>query len=279
MIIDSHVHFGKSLWGVFSPECLMNILGDKVDYAICSNLEGIDSPEFKTEFDCNMQMLEVSKKYPKLKPLYVCQPNLMESNETARKVLEKHSEFVGLKFHPECMKLPANSEKYDKYLELARELKKPCLYHSGHIKSRFSSPKLIYEKAQEFPDVPIILGHLSTGPKQSHIEAIEILLESIENNNATLYVDISWIDFLGEKLNETYEDTLMLIEALKDTKKGDYTHRILWASDCPVGRFNQAKEAYSRNLEKFKERVLEKFSDEVLLENLLCQNTRKLYGF
>ena len=66
MIIDSHVHFGKSLWGDFSPEYLMNILGDKVDYAICSNLEGIDSPEFKTEFDCNMQMLEVSKNYPKL---------------------------------------------------------------------------------------------------------------------------------------------------------------------------------------------------------------------
>ena len=184
-----------------------------------------------------------------------------------------------MKIHPECLKLPADNEKYDKYLELAREFKKPCLYHSGHIKSRFSSPRLIYKKAQEFSDVPIILGHLSTGPKQSHIEAIEILLDSIENDRAILYVDISWIDFAFEKLNETYEDTLMLIEALKNTKKGDYTHRILWASDCPVGKFNQTKETYSENLKIFKQRVLEKFNDKNLLEDLLSNNVRRLYGF
>ena len=176
------------------------------------------------------------------------------------------------------MKLPADSEKYNNYLELAREFKKPCLYHSGHIKSRFSSPELIYKKAQEFPDVPIILGHLSTGPKQSHIEAIEILLDSIENNKATLYVDISWIDFAYEKLNESYEDTLMLIDALKNTKKGDFTHRILWASDCPVGKFNQTKDNYSRNLNIFKDRILENF-DNKLLENLLSNNARQLFDF
>ena len=279
MIIDSHVHFGKSLWGDFSPEYLINLIGEEVDYAICSNLEGIDSPVFSNELDCNIKMLEVSRAFPKLKPLFVCQPNLMQDVAGARAILENNSEFIGLKIHPECMKLPADSEKYDMYLGLAREFKKPCLYHSGHIKSRFSSPKLIYKKAQEFSDVPIILGHLSTGPKQSHIEAIEILLESIEKENATLYVDTSWIDFAFEKLNESYEDTLMLIEALKNTSKGDYTHRILWATDCPVGKFNQSKEQYSRNLEIFKQRVLERFNDEELLENLLSKNARKLYGF
>ena len=279
MIIDSHVHWGKSIWGDFSPEVLTELLGENVDFAICSNLEGIDSPVFSGELECNMKMLEVSKAFPKLKPLFVCQPNYMSDIAGARAILENNPEFIGLKIHPECMKLPADSEKYDKYLELARELKKPCLYHSGHIKSRFSSPKLIYKKAQEFPDVPIILGHLSTGPKQSHIEAIEILLDSIENNKATLYVDTSWIDFAFEKLNESYEDTLMLIEALRNTKKGDYTHRILWATDCPVGKFNQTKEQYSRNLEIFKQKVIEKFNDEELLANLLENNARKLYGF
>ena len=279
MIIDSHVHFGKSLWGDFSPEYLLNVINESVDFAICSNLEGIDSPVFSGELECNIKMLEVSRAYPKLKPLFVCQPNLVDDIAKARAILENNVEFIGLKFHPECMKLPADSEKYDKYLELAREFKKPCLYHSGHIKSRFSSPSLIYKKAQEFPDVPIILGHLSTGPKQSHIDAIEILLDSIENEKATLYVDTSWIDFGFEKLNETYEDTLMLIEALKNTKKGDYTHRILWATDCPVGEFNHSKEYYLRNLEMFKQRVMEKFDDELLLENLLANNVRKLYDF
>ena len=279
MIVDSHVHWGNSLWGDFTPEYLLEILAKNVDFAICSNLEGIDSPNFKNEQVCNLEMLEVSKKYPKLKPLYVCQPNLSNTIETAQMFLEKYPEIIGLKIHPECMKLPADSEKYDKYLELAREFKKPCLYHSGHIKSRFSSPELIYQKAQEFPDVPIILGHLSTGPKQAHIRAIEILLDSIENEKATLYVDTSWIDFIGEKLNDTYEDTLMLIEALKNTKKGDFTHRILWATDCPVGKFNQSRENYSKNLEIFKQRILDRFNDEKLLENILFNNAKNLYVF
>jgi len=279
VIIDSHVHTGTSAWGNFTPENLLEIIGNEIDYAICSNLEGIESSEFKTEEVCNLEMLEISKKHPKLKPLYVCQPNLIEDISIARKILETHSEFIGLKFHPECMKLEACSEKYNKYLELAEEFKKPCLYHSGHIKSRFSSPKLIYKKAQEFPKVPIILGHLSTGPKQSHIEAIEILLESIEKENATLYVDTSWIDFAYEKLNETYEDTLMLIEALKNTSKGDFTHRILWATDAMVGEFNHSKESYNKNLSIFKQRILDKFNDELLLENILSNNVRNLYGF
>ena len=278
MIIDSHIHFGRSLWGDFSLNFLKEIIDENIDYAICSNLEGIDSPCFKDEKECNLDMLKVIKIYPKLKPLLVCQPHLTQNADTIRYFLEEYPEFIGLKLHPECMKLPADSEKYNNYLELAREFKKPCLYHSGHIKSRFSSPELIYKKAQEFPDVPIILGHLSTGPKQSHIEAIEILLDSIENNKATLYVDISWIDFAYEKLNESYEDTLMLIDALKNTKKGDFTHRILWASDCPVGKFNQTKDNYSRNLNIFKDRILENF-DNKLLENLLSNNARQLFDF
>lgn len=278
MIIDSHIHFGNSAWGNYSPEEVLAILGENIDYAICSNLEGIDSPEFKKEFECNSAMLNIAQKYSKIKPLYVCQPNQDVEIKDVRDFLIKNSEFVGLKFHPECMKLPADNVKYDKYLHLAEELNLPCLYHSGHIKSRFSSPKLIYRKAQEFPNVSFVLGHLSTGPRESHLEAIDILLESIETSSATLYVDVSWLDFAYEKLNETYEETLYLINALKYTAKGDYTHRILWASDAPVGRFNQSPESYLKNLRIFQEKVLEKFNDKMLLNNLLFNNAKRLYG-
>lgn len=279
MIVDSHVHIGNSEWGNFSPEYLLEIIQD-VDCAICSNLNGIDSAGcFKDEYECNLEMLEISKKYPKLKPLAVCQPNITENNKVVRTLLETYPDFIGLKIHPEYMRLPADSEKYDKYLELAREFNKPCLYHSGHIKSRFSSPALIYKKAQEFPEVPVILGHLSTGPNDCHKQAIEILLDSIENNRANLYVDISWIDFMFERINESMEDTLMLIEALKTTSCGDNTYRILWGSDAPVGAFNHTQESYSHNLAIFKQRILEKFKDENLLNNLLYNNAQRLYGF
>lgn len=276
MIIDSHVHYGNnSPWGDFPPEYLLSILDDSVDFAICSNLQGIDSKCFQNELDCNLDMLRVAQKYPKLKPLAVCQVDKTENTDVIRNLLEKYPEFIGLKIHPECMKLPANSEKYDKYLELAREFKKPCLYHSGHIKSRFSSPELIYEKAKQFPDVPIILGHLSTGPKPSHEAAIDILVKSIENNTATLYVDVSWIDFGTGNL----EDTILLIERLKNTRKGDYTNRIFWASDAPVGEFNQQKDLYKNRLEDFKQKINQHFKDTNLLENLLCNNVKNLYKF
>ena len=103
MIIDSHVHWGKSIWGDFTPEYLLEILGDKIDFAICSNLEGIDSPVFKDEKTCNLEMLEVSKKYPKLRPLLVCQPDRSENADTIRYFLENYPEFIGLKIqdnHP-----------------------------------------------------------------------------------------------------------------------------------------------------------------------------------
>lgn len=276
MIIDSHVHYGKnSPWGDFSPEYLLDIMGDDIDIAICSNLEGLYS---KGEYDCNMDMLEVTRKYPKLKALAVCEPHLSENELVIRSFLENYPEFIGLKLHPECMRLPADSAKYDKYLQLAHEFKKPCLYHSGHIKSRFSSPELIYKKAQEFPDVPIILGHLSTGPRGSHLRAIEIMVESIEKETATLYADVSWIDSSFTELSETLDDTLYLIEALKNTKKGDYTHRLMWASDAPVGEMNQQRELYLKNLNIFKKRVMEYFNDETLLDNLLSNNAKQLYS-
>ncbi len=276
MIIDSHVHYGKnSPWGDFSPEYLLDIMGEDVNIAICSNLEGLYS---KNEYDCNMDMLEVTRKYPKLKALAVCEPHLAEDESVIRFFLENYPEFIGLKLHPECMKLAADSEKYNKYLRLAQEFKKPCLYHSGHIKSRFSSPELIYKKAQEFPDVPIILGHLSTGPRESHIRAIDIIIESIEKETATLYADVSWIDSSFTQLSETLDDTLYFIERLKNTSKGDYTNRIMWASDAPVGDMNQKRELYLQNLNIFKKRVMEYFNDETLLSNLLANNAKQLYS-
>ena len=89
-----------------------------------------------------------------------------------------------------------------------------------------------------------------------------------------MYVDVSWIDFGNENL----EDTILLIEKLKNTKKGDFSHRIMWASDAPVGEFNQMPDLYAKNLNLFKVKILEYFKDEKLLQSLLCDNAKQLYG-
>ena len=61
MIIDAHVHIGNSFWGNFSPEFLLNIIGDKT--CICSNLAGIDAFSGKDEYAANKEMLDASAKY------------------------------------------------------------------------------------------------------------------------------------------------------------------------------------------------------------------------
>lgn len=266
MIIDAHVHCGDSFWGNFTPEFLLSIIGDNI--GICSNLAGIDSFKQKDEFQANFEMLEITQKYPQLKPLFVCQPYRTENANTLKNMLKKYPQFIGLKFHPEFTKLVATSDKYNSYLSIAEEYKLPCLYHSGHIKSRFSSPELIYKKAKEFPKVPIILGHLSTGPKLSHEAAIEIMLESIEKETATLYTDVSWINL---------EDIILLVNKLKNTKRGDFTHRIMWASDAPVGEHNLKRERYLEGFRAFKNAIMTEFKDTKLLEDLLYNNAKALF--
>ena len=60
MIIDSHVHYGTSVWGDATPKELLDIINE-VDFAICSNLEGIESVNFKDELSCNLEMIKASK--------------------------------------------------------------------------------------------------------------------------------------------------------------------------------------------------------------------------
>ena len=141
MIIDAHTHIGNSFWGQFSPEFLLDIIGDDVDIAICSNLEGIDSFTGKDEIECNLDMLNACKKFPKLKPLAVCEVDRTENADKIRKLLSEHPQFIGLKFHPEFTKLRADSDKYNDYLKVAQEYKKPCLYHSGCLQQQENAMK------------------------------------------------------------------------------------------------------------------------------------------
>ena len=268
MIIDAHTHIGKAFWGDFSEEYLKKIVNKDVDFLICSNLAGIDWYTKKDEKEANLEILHASTKYKKIKPLLVCQPERSKNANKIKNLLETYPEFIGMKFHPEFTKLPADSDKYNAYLELAEKYNKPCLFHSGDIGSEYSSPHLIYKKAKEFPKLPIILGHLSNGEDYSQKKAIEILIDSIETKSATLYTDTSWLSI---------ENVILLIEKLKNTSLGDYTHRILWASDAPVGDANQTQKSYSKNLNNFKVLILEHFKDENLLNNLLFYNAKNLF--
>ena len=270
MIIDAHVHTGNSAWGDFTPEYLFSLLSDDVEYVICSNLEGIDSPNFKGEMDCNDDMLKICEQFPKIKPLAVCQPNL---NSNIDNVVQNIDKFVGLKIHPECMKFPANSEKYDCYMQLAQNKHLPCLFHSGHVKSRFSSPLLIYELAKRFESVPVILGHLSTGPEYCHKIAVDIIKESILENKANLYTDISWVDWNNKEKNS-------IIYLIEEMIKIDALDRIMFASDAPVGEFSATKELYCSYVESIITAIDEHFGvdSSQIKHKIFYQNAKDLFN-
>ena len=106
------------------------------------------------------------------------------------------------------------------------------------------------------------------GDINSKSEAIKLMVDSIENNKAKLYVDTSWLEL---------DEIILLIDSLKNTSRGDFTNRILWATDTPVGEINQNKNYYQDRLSNFKQIILNNYNDKNLLENILFNNAKKLF--
>lgn len=220
MIIDIHTHIGR--WNPntkFSKEDLLNVLSQNgVEYFGVSNLDGIgidpnkpDITPYHDEISANKKLLKTFKDIKQALLFAVCEPRHGNPKNIKLLLHQNKNKFVGLKFHSEANQVPANSELYDGYLELAKEFDLPCLFHSGDASSPYSSAELIYQLAQRHPDVKIILGHLSNGHKESKIKALQIMHESIQKNNCKLYCDISWceVDILFALINNIPLDRIM----------------------------------------------------------------------
>lgn len=75
----------------------------------------------------------------------------------------------------------------------------------------YSRPDQIYELAKRHKDVPVILGHMGGNTGNNTKAAVDIMVESIENNSAKLYADISWV-------NADTTEKPDIIEAIKRLK-------------------------------------------------------------
>lgn len=287
-IIDSHMHLGQ--WPTdnidsFEPKSLKNLIDkpfdvyvngnkqqDEVEKVLISNLSCIDTKNdapILGELEGNKLLLEQCSNNKKFYALAVCQPKYGSADNIRKLLNDNPNKFYGLKFHPEKLKLNANDSKYEDYLKVAKEYKMPCLFHSGTINS-YSDPELIYKLAQKQPTVPIILGHIGLGGTEHVKHGANILKQSIENNNAKIYADISWAD----------EDSI--VETIKTigTKNAD---RLLFGTDAPLGEFGDPKKIvpnyYPNRISAVKTAITKTFPDdaEELIDKIFYKNADELF--
>ena len=298
-IIDSHVHCGKWTNDLFSTNDVLDFFSkklnrgkDTVDRVIISNLDciinGKNNSPYMDELSGNLKLLKKCLNNDKLLPFVVCQPG-HGAAENIEILLKEYPNLIkGLKFHPACLDLPANDVKYIPYMKLAEKYNKPCLFHSeiitdsnhNFVRTGVSDPEYIYETARQFPNVPVILGHMGLGGPKAHEAGIETLINSINRGDAKLYADLAWVDWD----NPAKPHIVEVVDKLLHSSKGDKTERLLFGTDAPLGVFGEKalkqKNAYENNINNIKQAIRDNFGDDAnkLISRIFYRNSKKLLG-
>lgn len=296
-IIDSHVHCGKWTNDTFSTKSVLQFFDrkfnngkDKVDKVIISNLDCIINDAckkpYKDEITGNIEIIEKSLATKQLIPFVVCQPGYGCADNIELLINAYPGVIKGLKFHPACLECSANDASYFPYLKLAQKYNLPCLFHSevlsdevgNLVRNGVSDPVYIYETAQRFPKVPVILGHMGLGGGKAHEAAEEVLIESINKGNSNLYADLAWVDWDNPEKPHIVD----IIDKLLNTSKGDKTERLLFGTDAPLGVFGEKalkqKDAYDNNIKNIKYAIHKNFGDDAdkLISRIFYRNSKKL---
>ena len=298
-IIDSHVHCGKWTNDLFSTNDVLDFFSkklnrgkDTVDRVIISNLDciinGKNNSPYMDELSGNLKLLKKCLNNDKLLLFVVCQPG-HEAAKNIEILLKEYPNLIkGLKFHPACLDLPANDVKYIPYMKLAEKYNKPCLFHSeiitdsnhNFVRTGVSDPEYIYETARQFPNVPVILGHMGLGGPKAHEAGIETLINSINRGDAKLYTDLAWVDWD----NPAKPHIVEVVDKLLHSSKGDKTERLLFGTDAPLGVFGEKalkqKNAYENNINNIKQAIRDNFGDDAnkIISRIFYRNSKKLLG-
>lgn len=254
----------------------------------------------KDEISANLDMVEKHKNNSVYQVLGVCQPSKTggEADNIRELIADNPRTFVGLKFHPQSLMLRADSELYDDYLNLASKKKLPVLFHSQvsidydlHRPNEilnWSDPEYIYNLAKRHPDVPVILGHTGAGGRIAHKKAINILMKSIENNDAKLYAEISWMDFVNGEESIRPDSIIELITKLQKYNRLD---RIMFGSDAPLGCYGErlitqsdgsiipAKKSYENTIGRIKSAIKNNFGEDAndIINKIFYENADELF--
>jgi hypothetical protein len=169
LIIDAHAHIGG--WSEMfipgaAPENAIEVM-DRCGIramAISANLS--IGPDYKAG---NRHIAEAADANPgRFIGYATANPNYpTEEVEAELEYWLSHHEWMrGVKIHPARHKYPINGPRYRIAFEVANRHRVPVLSHTeGESEDALTSdPSLMAEVAEEFPDLPILLGHAGLTP-------------------------------------------------------------------------------------------------------------------
>lgn len=306
-IIDSHAHIGTHDGQTYLKEDLDEFIksslpnNDSIEKFLVSDLDVLHDRQ--DEYNGNTKVLNTFKNDTRYSLLASCNPKTGHVKNIKQLYKENPRSFIGLKFHPSIQELSVGDSRFVPYFDFANDKNIPCLFHStvltdnnGKLSSDidpYSDPKIIYEIAQKYPKVPFILAHLGAGWKEAHDKTIDVLVQSIKNNNANLYADISWVDIDAKTPDgqSTKEHIIKAIKTLQginnpDWKNGNQSFRLLFGSDAPLARFHikENKNAiydYTKFIEEIKSSIRhdkDVFQNaKKIIKDLFYNNSYKLF--
>lgn len=196
MILDIHTHMGVVPGNFTMPPEMQLAAMERygIDYALISDIRCGESQtcgdgQTDLQVQINTEAAAFVRRHRRrLGLLLWCRPNAERgyTEEFEQLFLREKDIVKGLKIHPDISGLPFDDEKVVPYLEMAGRYGLPVLVHTQE--TAFSSCRRVAKVADRFPDVKLIMGHLSlSGDKQYPFE----LLRAYEN----LYGDTAWVRF------------------------------------------------------------------------------------
>lgn len=257
MIIDSHTHTGRICQFDLPEEMLVDSLQKYgIDLALVSNLEAneFDSQgnlinDQLSQFEVNQKIVSLQKRYPeRIKGLFWIKVHTEDFDPAIEGYLGMNrSTFCGLKLHPFHSKCPATDPRLTPWYGLAKKLGLPIAVHSSG--DEFSRPDLLYQAAQDHPDVTFIMVHMGLGTDNT--EAVEYICR-LKN----LFGDTTWVKA---------ENALQAVRRCGSRK-------ILFGTDAPIAGPETYSE-YQELIQRFKADLSE---DE--FEDVFCNNARRIFS-
>ncbi|MEM2959577.1 MAG: amidohydrolase family protein [Candidatus Jordarchaeaceae archaeon] len=285
MIIDVHTHpVCKDLTPTPDPQTLIkNLFGERAktarsqmvingflflhqnqtieDFVKAFTSAGIDkavivpmdmTTEYGAQLGTNEDIARMMNKFPeKLVGFSSVDPRRKDAVQALEHAV-KDLKLKGLKLVPPLQKFDISDRKYDPLWEKALDLNIPVWTHAGHQASvptsvaKYGHPMLIDEVARRYPDLTIIMGHLSA---PWFMDAWSLTLR-----HENVYLDVSvWYSLYPYFPWSAYTDN-------------GIEHKLLFATDFPFTPFNIGIQAV-KNLpisEGFKRKILGENAQKLL---------------